>query len=153
MAENIYDIINDSVKHHMIANVEVGTFLSGGIDSTIITALAAKINPKIKSFSIGFDVEGYNELSVAKKTAEYLGIENISINVSEQDYIKALPKVAYYMDDPLADPSCVGIYLLSEEARKHVKVVLSGEGADELFGGYNIYKEYYSLNHFHIYPK
>lgn len=80
MAENIYDIINDSVKHHMIANVEVGTFLSGGIYSTIITALAAKINPKIKSFSIGFDVEGYNELSVAKKTAEYLGIENISIN-------------------------------------------------------------------------
>lgn len=153
MAENIYDIINDSVKHHMIANVEVGTFLSGGIDSTIITALAAKINPKIKSFSIGFDVEGYNELSVAKKTAEYLGIENISINVSEQDYIKALPKVAYYMDDPLADPSCVGIYLLSEEARKHVKVVLSGEGADELFGGYNIYKEYYSLKPFSYLPE
>lgn len=152
-SENIYDIINDSVKHHMIANVEVGTFLSGGIDSTIITALAAKINPKIKSFSIGFDVEGYNELNVAKRTAEYLGIENISINVSEQDYIKALPKVAYYMDDPLADPSCVGIYLLSEKARKYVKVVLSGEGSDELFGGYNIYKEYYSIKPFSYLPE
>ena len=151
--KNAYDIINDSVKHHMIANVEVGTFLSGGIDSTITTALAAKINPKIKSFSIGFDVEGYNELNFAKKTAEYLGIENISINVSEQEYIKALPSVAYYMDDPLADPSCVGIYLLSEEARKHVKVVLSGEGADELFGGYNIYKEYYSLKPFSYLPE
>lgn len=151
--KNVYDIINDSVKHHMIANVEVGSFLSGGIDSTIITALAAKINPKIKSFSIGFDVEGYNELNFAKKTAEYLGIENISINVSEQEYIKALPSVAYYMDDPLADPSCVGIYLLSEEARKHVKVVLSGEGSDELFGGYNIYKEYYSLKPFSYLPE
>ncbi|MDU2491788.1 MAG: asparagine synthase (glutamine-hydrolyzing) [Clostridium celatum] len=151
--KNVYDIINDSVKHHMIANVEVGSFLSGGIDSTIITALAAKINPKIKSFSIGFDVEGYNELNFAKKTAEYLGIENISINVSEEEYIKALPSVAYYMDDPLADPSCVGIYLLSEEARKHVKVVLSGEGSDELFGGYNIYKEYYSLKPFSYLPE
>ena len=151
--DNIYDIVNDSVKHHMIANVEVGTFLSGGIDSTIVTALAAKLNPKIKTFSIGFDVEGYNELTVAKKTAEYLGVENISVNVSEQDYIKALPKVAYYMDDPLADPSCVGIYLLSEEARKHVKVVLSGEGSDELFGGYNIYKEYYSLKPFSYLPE
>lgn len=151
--KNVYDIINDSVKHHMIANVEVGSFLSGGIDSTIITALAAKINPKIKSFSIGFDVEGYNELNFAKKTAEYLGIENISINVSEQEYIKALPSVVYYMDDPLADPSCVGIYLLSEEARKHVKVVLSGEGSDELFGGYNIYKEYYSLKPFSYLPE
>ena len=151
--KNVYDIINNSVKHHMIANVEVGSFLSGRIDSTIITALAAKINPKIKSFSIGFDVEGYNELNFAKKTAEYLGIENISINVSEQEYIKALPSVAYYMDDPLADPSCVGIYLLSEEARKHVKVVLSGEGSDELFGGYNIYKEYYSLKPFSYLPE
>ena len=151
--DNIYDIVNDSVKHHVISNVEVGTFLSGGIDSTIVTALAAKLNPKIKTFSIGFDVEGYNELTVAKKTAEYLGVENISVNVSEQDYIKALPKVAYYMDDPLADPSCVGIYLLSEEARKHVKVVLSGEGSDELFGGYNIYKEYYSLKPFSYLPE
>ena len=146
--KDIYNIIDDSVKHHMIANVEVGTFLSGGIDSTIVTALAAKINPKIKTFSIGFDVEGYNELSVAKKTADYLGVENIAVNVSEHDYIRALPRVAYYMDDPLADPSCVGIYLLSQEARKHVKVVLSGEGSDELFGGYNIYKEYNSLKPF-----
>ena len=83
----IYDCVNDSIKHHMIANVEVGSFLSGGIDSTIVTALAAKINPKIKTFSVGFDVEEYNELTVAKKTARYLGVENISINVSEQDYI------------------------------------------------------------------
>lgn len=143
--EDVYNVITDSINHHMISNVEVGTFLSGGIDSTIVAAVASKINPKIKSFSVGFGVEGYNELEVAKKTADALGIENIAINVTEQDYIKALPKVMYSLDDPLADPSCVGIYFLSQEARKHVKVVLSGEGADELFGGYNIYKEYFSI--------
>ncbi|WP_373601172.1 asparagine synthase (glutamine-hydrolyzing) [Paraclostridium bifermentans] len=146
--EDIYNALEDSVKHHMVSNVEVGTFLSGGIDSTIIATLASKINPNIKSFSVGFDIEGYNELEVAKKTADALGIENIAINVKQSDYIKALPKVIYKLDDPLADPSCVGIHFLSQEARKHVKVVLSGEGADELFGGYNIYKEYYSVRPF-----
>lgn len=146
--EDIYNILDDSVKHHMISNVEVGTFLSGGIDSTIIAALASKINPKIKSFSVGFEVDGYNELSVAKKSADALGIENIQIRVTQEDYIKALPKVIYSLDDPLADPSCVGIYFLSKEARKHVTVVLSGEGADEFFAGYNIYKEYEAVKSF-----
>ncbi|MGL6106070.1 asparagine synthase (glutamine-hydrolyzing) [Romboutsia sp.] len=146
--EDVYAVLKDSIDHHMISNVEVGVFLSGGIDSTIIATLASKINPKIKSFSVGFDVDGYNELEVAKKTAEKLGIENIQIKVTQEDYIKALPKVMYYLDDPLADPSCVGIHFLSQEAKKHVKVVLSGEGADELFGGYNIYKEYYSVKSF-----
>lgn len=146
--EDVYNILNDSVKHHMISNVEVGTFLSGGIDSTIIASLASKINPKIKSFSVGFEVDGYNELKVAKKTADALNIENIQIRVNQEDYIKALPQVMYNLDDPLADPSCVGIYFLSEEARKHVTVVLSGEGADEFFAGYNIYKEYDSVKPF-----
>ncbi|MGL5751630.1 MAG: asparagine synthetase B family protein, partial [Paraclostridium sp.] len=141
-------VLKDSVKHHMVSNVEVGTFLSGGIDSTIIATLASSINPKIKSFSVGFDIEGYNELEVAKKTADALGVENIAINIRQSEYIKALPEVIYKLDDPLADPSCVGIHFLSKEARKHVKVVLSGEGADELFGGYNIYKEYYSVKPF-----
>lgn len=151
--EDVYNILNDSVKHHMISNVEVGTFLSGGIDSTIIAALASKINPKIKSFSVGFEVDGYNELNVAKKTADVLGIENIQIRVTQDDYIKSLPKVIYSLDDPLADPSCVGIYFLSKEARKHVTVVLSGEGADEFFAGYNIYKEYEAVKPFLSLPK
>ncbi|WP_250675198.1 asparagine synthase (glutamine-hydrolyzing) [Paraclostridium ghonii] len=151
--EDVYNILNDSVKHHMISNVEVGTFLSGGIDSTIIAALASKINPKIKSFSVGFEVDGYNELNVAKKTADALGIENIQIRVTQDDYINALPKVIYSLDDPLADPSCVGIYFLSKEARKHVTVVLSGEGADEFFAGYNIYKEYEAVKPFLTLPK
>ena len=132
----------------MISDVEVGTFLSGGIDSSIIATLASNINPNIKSFSVRFGIDGYNELDIAKKTADELGIENIQIKVTEDEYIKALPEVVRLLDDPLADPSAIGIYFLSKEARKHVKVVLSGEGADELFGGYNIYKEYYSIKPF-----
>lgn len=141
-SKDVQDVIVDSIKKHMVANVEVGTFLSGGIDSAIVASVASKINPSIKSFSIGFGVDGYDELEVAKKTADALGIENIAINVSQKEYIKALPKVFYHLDDPVADPSEVGIYFLSKEAKKYVTVVLSGEGADELFGGYNIYKEY-----------
>lgn len=146
-SDDIKNVVVDSVKKHMIANVEVGTFLSGGIDSTIVAAVASKINPKIKTFSVGFDVDGYSELEVAKKTAKCLDVENIQIKVTQDEYIKALPSVMYYLDDPVADPSQVGIYFLSKEARKHVKVVLSGEGSDELFGGYNIYNEYNSLKY------
>lgn len=143
--KDVKNVVTNSIKHHMIANVEVATFLSGGIDSTIVASVASKINPNIKSFSVGFGVNGYNELDVAKKTADKLGIENIAINVSQEEYIKALPKVVYHLDDPIADSSQVGIYFLSKEAKKHATVVLSGEGADELFGGYNIYKEYESI--------
>lgn len=146
-SNDIKNVVVDSVKKHMIANVEVGTFLSGGIDSTIVAAVASKINPKIKTFSVGFDVDGYSELEVAQKTAKCLDVENIQIKVTQDEYIKALPSVMYYLDDPVADPSQVGIYFLSKEARKHVKVVLSGEGSDELFGGYNIYNEYNSLKY------
>ncbi|MGL4911222.1 MAG: asparagine synthase (glutamine-hydrolyzing) [Romboutsia sp.] len=144
-SNDVREVVTDSIKQHMDAHVEVGTFLSGGIDSTIVATIASQINPNIKSFSVGFGVEGYDEIEVAKKTARVLGIENIDINVTQQEYIKALPEVFYYLDDPVADPSEVGIYFLSKEASKHVTVVLSGEGADELFGGYNIYKEYNSI--------
>ncbi|MGL5507564.1 MAG: asparagine synthase (glutamine-hydrolyzing), partial [Paraclostridium sp.] len=143
--EDVRKSIIESVEKHMMSEVAVGTFLSGGIDSSIMATIASKINPKIKSFSVGFGIDGYNELDVAAKTAEVLGIENIQVKVSQDEYIKALPQVIYNLDDPAADPSAIGIYFLSKEARKHVTVVLSGEGADELFGGYNIYKEYFSV--------
>ncbi len=144
-SEDVKNVVINSIKHHMVANVEVGTFLSGGIDSTIVASIASKINPNIKSFSIGFGESGYDELEVAKKTADALNIENIAIHLTQEDYIKSLPDVFYHLDDPVADPSEVGIYFLSKEAKKHVTVVLSGEGADELFGGYNIYNEYNSI--------
>ena len=151
--EDVYNVIEDSVKRHMIADVEVGTFLSGGIDSSIIATLASKIKPGIKSFTVGFDVEGYSELDVAKKTAESIGIENIHHIITEQEYIQALPDIVAKLDDPMADPSAPGIYFLSKEAVKQVKVVMSGEGSDEFFGGYNIYKEYHDLKLLLILPK
>lgn len=149
---DVYNVISESVEKHMKSNVDVGTFLSGGIDSTIIATLASKINPNIKSFSVGFDVPGYNEIDVAKKTADKLNIENIQINVTQEDYIRSLPSVVYSLDDPLADPSCVGLYHLSKKASKYVNIALSGEGSDELFGGYNIYKEYNSIKPFLLFP-
>ncbi|HBE9551105.1 asparagine synthase (glutamine-hydrolyzing) [Clostridioides difficile] len=143
--DDIRNIVVDSIVTHMEEEKEIGTFLSGGIDSSIITTVASQINPNIKSFSAGFSVKGYSELEVAKKTADKLGIENIQINITQDEYIKSLPNVIYSLDDPIADPSEVGLYFLIKEAGKHVKVVLSGEGADELFGGYNIYKEYSTM--------
>lgn len=142
---DVFKVMVDSVNTHLISDVEVGTFLSGGVDSSIIATLASRVNPKIKSFTVGFDVEGYDEIEVAKKTSEMLNIENTHINVSQKDYIGAIQDVVYKFDDPVADPSAIGLYFLSKEASKKVKVVLSGEGADELFGGYNIYKEYFPL--------
>ncbi|HBF4047292.1 TPA: asparagine synthase (glutamine-hydrolyzing) [Clostridioides difficile] len=143
--DDIRNIVVDSIVTHMEEEKEIGTFLSGGIDSSIITTVASQINPNIKSFSAGFSVKEYSELEVAKKTADKLGIENIQINITQDEYIKSLPNVIYSLDDPIADPSEVGLYFLIKEAGKHVKVALSGEGADELFGGYNIYKEYSTM--------
>lgn len=152
-AEEIVEALKDSVEHHMISDVPLGTFLSGGIDSTIVATLASKINPNIKSFSVGFGIEGYNEVDIAKQTADALGIENIQVKVTQDDYIKALPEVMRYLDDPLADASALGLYFLSKEARKHVTVCLSGEGSDEFFGGYNIYGEYNYTKMFDKLPK
>lgn len=150
--ERIQDVMYDSVSKHMRSDVPVGSFLSGGIDSTIIVAMAKKFNPNIKTFSVGFEREGYSEVDVAKETADKLGVENISYIISPEEYIEKLPKIMWHMDDPLADPSCVPLYFLAREARKHVTVVLSGEGSDELFGGYNIYREPESLKMFNTIP-
>lgn len=141
----IRDVMEDSVKVHMRSDVPVGCFLSGGIDSSIIVALCAGINPDIKSFTVGFEREGYSEIDLAKETAEALNVENISKVITLNEYITELPKVIWHMDEPMADPSAVALYFVAREARKHVTVVLSGEGSDELFGGYNIYREPLSL--------
>ncbi|SET32940.1 asparagine synthase (glutamine-hydrolysing) [Oceanobacillus limi] len=150
--KRIQDVLYDSVNVHMRSDVPVGSFLSGGIDSTIIVAMAREFNPNIKTFSVGFEREGFSEVDVAKETAEKLGVENISYIISPEEYVEKLPKIMWHMDDPLADPSCVPLYFVSREARKHVTVVLSGEGSDELFGGYNIYREPESLKVFDSIP-
>ena len=150
--EEIREAMIDSVQKHMRSDVPVGSFLSGGIDSSIIASIAKKFHPNIKTFSVGFEHEGFSEIDVAKETANRLGIENISYIISPEEYMQELPKIMWHADDPLADPACVPLYFVSREARKHVKVVLSGEGADELFGGYNIYREPQSLEVFSKMP-
>ncbi len=130
------------------ADVPVGSFLSGGIDSTIIASIAKDFHPAIKTFSVGFQRDGFSEIDVAKESAEKLGVENISYVITPEEYMNELPKILWHMDDPLADPACVPLYFVAREAKKHVTVVLSGEGADELFGGYNIYREPQSLRVF-----
>jgi len=136
----------------MQSDVPLGSFLSGGIDSTIIAAMAKQFNPNIKTFSVGFEREGYSEIDIAKQSAEKVGVDNISYVISPEEYIEQLPNIMWHMDDPLADPACIPLYFVAREAKKHVKVVLSGEGADELFGGYTIYREPKSLKYFQRLP-
>jgi asparagine synthase (glutamine-hydrolysing) len=135
----ILSTLEDSVAHHMIADVPVGSFLSGGIDSSIIATLMQEVrgDKKIKTFTVGFS--SLSEAAEARETAEPLGTDHTEIVISPEEYFEALPKAVWHFDEPVADPSALGLYFLAREARKSVKVVLSGEGSDELFGGYNIY--------------
>ena len=137
--EQIKETIKDSVKHHMIADVPVGAFLSGGVDSSIIASLMQEIrgNKKIKTFTVGFDT--LTEGVEAKQTSDFLETDHTEMTIGADEYFEALPNAVYHFDEPVADPSALGLYFVAREARKHVTVVLSGEGADELFGGYNIY--------------
>ncbi len=139
-ADEVDTAVRESVEAHKIADVEVGAFLSSGIDSSYI-AEAAKVD---KTFTVGFaSDEGnrYNEIDFAKAFADTIGIENISKVITPEEYWGTFPKIQYYMDEPLADPAAIALYFVSKLASKHVKVVMSGEGADELFGGYRIYQE------------
>jgi asparagine synthase (glutamine-hydrolysing) len=150
--KEIREALFESVEIHMRSDVPVGAFLSSGIDSTIIAAIAKENNSNIKTFTVGFEREGFNEIKVAKETASMLNIENISYTISPEDVINELPKIIWHLDEPVADPSVIPLYFLSREARKQVTAVLSGEGADELFGGYNIYREPISLKVFDYLP-
>ncbi len=143
--QRIADVLDDSVGAHMRADVTVGSFLSGGIDSTAIAALAKRYNPDLMTFTTGFDRQGYSEIDVAAESAAAIGVRHVIRKVSEEELTQTLPLIVWYLDEPVADPALVPLYFVANEARKHVKVVLSGEGADELFGGYNIYREPHSL--------
>ena len=136
-AQQIRAAMEDSVKAHGFADVEIGGFLSSGIDSSYLVSLA---KPD-KTFTVGYDDPKYDEISYAKDLAEKLQIKNFSRTITKEDYIKAFPDIVYHMDEPLADPSAIALYFVAETAAKQVKVVTSGEGADELFGGYLTYRE------------
>lgn len=137
----VRDTIIESVRIHLQDDIEIGTFLSGGIDSTIVASVAKTFNPDIKAFTIGYDLKTHSEISDAQMSADVLGIDLRARKVSAREYMDAAYKAVYHMDSPQADPSAVMFYLLSEFAASEVKSCLSGEGADELFGGYPIYKE------------
>ncbi len=150
-ADEVDKVIRESVEAHKIADVEVGSFLSSGIDSSYI-AEAAKVD---KTFTVGFESgEGdrYNEIGFAKTFADTVGLKNISKIITAEEYWQEFPKIQYHMDEPLADPAAIALYFVSKLASEHVKVVMSGEGADELFGGYRIYQEPITLTHYDRLP-
>ncbi len=148
----IVDVMRDSVAKHMRADVTVGPSLSGGIDSTAIAALAKEHNPDLITFTTGFERQGYSEVDVAAESAAAIGVKHVVRTVTAQEMMESLPLIIWYLDDPVADPALVPLWFIAREARQHVKVVLSGEGADELFGGYSIYREPLSLAPFERVP-
>lgn len=139
--ENLIDkTFKNSTSMHGISDVEVGCFLSSGVDSSYVVNEMAKKND-VKTFSVGFEEEKYSELSYAEEFADHVGVKLYSKKISADEYFEVAPKVQYHMDEPLPNPSALALYFLAQKAAEQVKVVLSGEGADELFGGYHYYRE------------
>jgi len=137
--EKILAAMRDSVAVHMRSDVPVGAFLSGGVDSSTLCALGAELTPGLLTFTVGFEREGYNEIDDAMATATALGVKSVPYVISPEEFVANLPRIIWHLDDPMADAAAVPLWFAAREARKHVKVVLSGEGADELFGGYGVY--------------
>ena len=146
--DGIRDLLNDSVKAHKVSDVEVGSFLSSGVDSSLI----ATISSVDKTFTVGWDNNNYSEIDYAKDLSKKIKVKNISKKISKSEYFEKFPMIQYYMDEPLADPSAIALYFVAEIASKHVKVCLSGEGADEIFGGYNIYQEPFTVSWYYKIP-
>lgn len=129
-------VMKDSIEAHKISDTEVGGFLSGGVDSSYIVA-RSNLD---KTFSVGFDYPNCNETPLAQTMSEYVGVKNYRRMINTEDFFEQLPVIMNHTDEPLSDPSCIALYFLCQLASEQVKVILSGEGSDELFGGYNIYK-------------
>ena len=135
--KNIGNVMEDSVKRHLLADVEVGSFLSSGVDSSYIVSLA-KPN---KTYTVGYENKKYDETMYAKDLASKLGIENKSKIITKEEYLENIGNIMYHLDEPTSDPAAISLYFVAKLASKDLKVVLSGEGADEFFGGYNYYRE------------
>ena len=139
--DKIASAFTESVEMHKISDVEVGCFLSSGVDSSYVVREVSKVTKDVKTFSVGYEEERYSELPYAQDFSRVIGVENISNKVSADEFFGMAGKIQYYMDEPLPNPSEIPLFFLAENAAKYVKVVLSGEGADELFGGYPMYLE------------
>ena len=138
--------IDQATEMRLMSEVPVGAFLSGGIDSTLVTAAMLRARDRrgpLKTFSVGYveeETASEDELSWARAAAMHLGTDHREVRVSMRDAAQALPKIVWHLDEPVADPACVPLYFLAKRAREEVTVVLSGEGADEVLGGYTIYR-------------
>ena len=137
----ILDVMRDSIAVHLRSDAPLGAFLSGGIDSAAICALAAEHRPDLLTFTVGFEREGYSEIDRAQETAAAIGVKSIPYVISPEEFFHFLPQIIWHLDDPMADAAAVPLWFVAREASKQVKVVLSGEGSDELFGGYAIYHQ------------
>lgn len=138
--KGIREHLDDSIKAHKISDVEVGSFLSSGVDSSLI----ATLSNVDKTFTVGFENKQYSEIDYAKDLSQKINTKNINKTITKEEYFDKISDIMYYMDEPLADPSCIALYFVANIASQNVKVALSGEGADEIFGGYNIYAEPYT---------
>jgi len=137
----IRNVLKDSMEFHSRSDVPVGALLSSGIDSTITAAIAKDHYRDIKTFTIGFDTGANNETPIAKESAKAMGVENYSMTVDAKEYLNSLDRVTFCMEDPLGDPSAVALYFVTRLASEHVTVIISGEGSDELFTGYKMYRQ------------
>ncbi len=143
--KKIYNLIDDSVKKRLLSDVEVGAFLSGGLDSSIIVYFMKKYTENLKTFSIKFDYNDFNESNYARIISKKFGTKHYEISFTAKDIKKLIAELPHFYDDPFGDESMIPTYLVSKIASKHVSVVLSGTGSDEIFGGYSRYKEYLIL--------
>jgi len=139
--EKAEEVLTEAVQYRLISDVPIGFFLSSGIDSTMITAIATQITDKVKTFTIGVDDPRYNEAIFARKIADYLGTDHTEYYVTERDFLKFIPESVHYFDEPFADSSLLPTYYVSRLTSQSVKVALSGDGGDELFGGYPKYNQ------------
>ena len=148
-ADKLDETVHESVQAHRIADVKVGSFLSGGVDSSYITACLMPDN----TFSVGFDYHKFNETNYAAELSEKLGVTNYRKLLTAEECFDAFPDIQYHMDEPQSNPSSVPLYFLAKLAREHVTVVLSGEGADEIFAGYEWYADTPAMEKFKKVPR
>ena len=158
-ADEINRVFDESVAAHEIADVEIGSFLSGGIDSSLAAYCMGQHAPDIKTFSVGYDIgcedklAEMNELDDATAFAEWAQLPNWQVKVDAQEFLDIVPTEQYHMDEPLGAPSAIPLFFVSKLAREQVKVVQSGEGADELFGGYWIYHDQFEFDKYFKVPR
>jgi len=151
--EEIERLLRDSIRLRLIADVPLGVFLSGGIDSTTITALAQQVSGRqMKTFNIGFTDKSFDESRYARHAARVLGTEHYEDILTPQKVLELVPRISDIIDEPFADPSIFPTYLVSKFAHKHIKVVLSGEGGDELFAGYPTYQAHQVAQYYDVLP-